>query len=83
MPAEYTENCRARQPLAPGQLRCMCVCSHVIDEPDQRHDEQTEPVELDDEPVRRLDLRHAILLRLLGLVQAEPQEEQRERRDNA
>lgn len=62
----------------------MHVCgSHVIDEPDQRHDEQTEPVELDDEPVRRLDLRHAVLLGLLRLVQAEPQEEQRKRRDDS
>lgn len=57
--------------------------SHIIDEPDHRYDYQTEPVELDDEPIRRLDLRHAVLLRLLWLVETEPQEEQRERRDDA
>lgn len=56
---------------------------HVIDEPDQRHDQQAEPVELDDEPIRRLDLCHAVLLRLLRLVETETQEEQRERRDDA
>lgn len=57
--------------------------SHIIDEPDHRYDHQTEPVELDDEPIRHLDLRHAVLFRLLWLVKTEPQEEQREWRDDA
>ena len=56
MPKEYEENCGALALHTPNDVHG----THVVDEPDERNDEQSPPVELDDKQIRDSDILHGL-----------------------
>lgn len=56
--------------------------THVVEEPDEADAEQAEPVELEDQQVRRL-AAHRLLGKLLGLLEAQAQDDEDEGEDDA
>lgn len=56
--------------------------THVVEEPDEADAEQARPIELEHQPVWRL-AAHRLLGKLLGLLEAQTQDEQDEREDDA
>lgn len=57
--------------------------TYVIEEPDHRHDEQAEAVESQGQEPGGLGVLHRVAGELLGLLEAETQQEEDEREDDA